>query len=248
MRPLGDLVATVAGVAILVEGVDRRLADLRRGPRARHIPPDGAGGSGDLRRWVAQELVMEAVLVHEARAAGITDIVEPARLSSRDVARLVAHVTGEVTVPESHVRAYHERNADLYERRETRTVRHVIASDKRAPQGHAALLAAVEPIEVRRGELAGPLEDAIFGAELGAVVGPIRTELGWHVARVEAIAPASRTSFAEARAAIEDELLVAARARAFDEWLERRRAALVVVEPEFEHPGHPRHGAPSHRH
>lgn len=240
--------ATVAGHAILAERVDRRLADLRRGPRARHIPPDGAGGSGDLRRWVAQELVMEAVLVHEARTAGIADIADPARLSSRDVARLVAHVTGEVAVPESEVRAYYERNADLYESRETRTVRHVLATDERAARSEAALLAAVEPIEVRRGELAGPLEDAIFGAEIGAVVGPIRTELGWHVARIETITAASRTSFADALATIESELLVAARARAFDEWLERRRADLVVVEPEFEHPGHPRHGAPSHRH
>jgi len=191
---------------------------------------------------------MEAVLVHEARLAGIADIAEPARLSSRDVARLVAHVTGEVAVPESDVRAYYERNADLYARPEARTVRHFVASDERAAQDEAALLAAVEPIEVRRGELAGPLEDAIFGAGIGAVVGPVQTELGWHVARIEEIAPASRTSFVDARATIEAELLVAARARAFDEWLERRRAALVVVEPEFEHPGHPRHGAPSHRH
>lgn len=191
---------------------------------------------------------MEAVLVHEARTAGIADIADPARLSSRDVARLVAHVTGEVAVPESEVRAYYERNADLYESRETRTVRHVLATDERAARSEAALLAAVEPIEVRRGELAGPLEDAIFGAEIGAVVGPIRTELGWHVARIETITAASRTSFADALATIESELLVAARARAFDEWLERRRADLVVVEPEFEHPGHPRHGAPSHRH
>jgi [acyl-carrier-protein] S-malonyltransferase len=244
VRPVpDDLVATVAGQAILADRVDRRLADLRRGPRARHIPPDGAGGSGDLRRWVAQELVMEAVLVHEAHAAGIADI-----------ARLVARVTADVRVPEADVRAYYDRNADLYHHPEARTVLHVVVRDQAVAREAAARLAGAGPAGpaesevVRRGDLAGPLEEAIFGAGIGAVVGPIRTELGWHVARIEAVAAAFLTPFGEARATIEDELLVAARARAFDEWLEGRRAALVVVEPAFEHPGHPSHGLASHRH
>lgn len=179
--PVGDdVVATVAGQAISAEHVDGRLAEMRRGPRARHIPPDGVGGSETVRRWVVQELVTEAVLVHEARAAGIADVAEPGRLSPTGVARLVARVTAEVTVPEADARAYYDRNQDLYQRPE-----------------------------------AGP-----------AFVVP----------------------FADVRAAIEDDLLVAARARVFDEWLERRRQALVVIEPGFEHPGHPVHGVPSHRH
>jgi [acyl-carrier-protein] S-malonyltransferase len=60
--------------------------------------------------------------------------------------------------------------------------------------------------------------------------------------------PAFVVPFDEVRGAIEDDLLVAARARAFDEWLDRRRAALAVIKPGFEHPGHPIHGVPSHRH
>jgi [acyl-carrier-protein] S-malonyltransferase len=176
----GEPVATVDGRPITAADVDLRLAQLRAGPRARHIPPDGAGGSGTVRRWIVQELVTEAVLAHEARAAGIADIAEPGRLSPTDVARLVARVTPEVTVPEADARAYYDRNQDLYQRPE-----------------------------------AGP-----------AFVVP----------------------FADVRAAIEEDLLVAARARVFDEWLERRRQALVVIEPGFEHPGHPVHGVPSHRH
>jgi [acyl-carrier-protein] S-malonyltransferase len=166
-----DLVATVADHVISTEHVDERLADMRRGPRARHIPPDGVGGSETLRRWVVQELVTEAVVAHEARVAGVAD-----------VASLVARVTRDVTIPEGEVRAYYDRNQDLYERSRTRG------------------------------------------------------------------APAFVVPFDEVRGAIEGDLLVAARARAFDEWLERRRAALVVIEPGFEHPGHPIHGVPSHRH
>jgi [acyl-carrier-protein] S-malonyltransferase len=173
-------VATVAGRRISAEHVDGRLADMRRGPRARHIPPDGVGGSETVRRWVAQELVTEAVLAHEARVAGIADVAEPGRLSPIDVASLVVRVTADVRVPEPDAQAYYDRNQDLYER-----------------------------------------------SELGR---------------------ASVVPFGDVRAAIEADLLVAARARVFDEWLERRRRALVVIEPGFEHPGHPVHGVPSHRH
>ncbi len=82
----------------------------------------------------------------------------------------------------------------------------------------------------------------------GVVLGPIRTEHGWHVARVEAVTPASPVPYREARPAIEAELLAAERSRVFGVWLEERRRALVAIEPGFEHPADPVHGYPSHRH
>ena len=233
------VVATVGGEAITVDRLDRRLAEMRRGPRARHMPPDAAlQGSMGLRRWVVQELVTEAVLAHEARAAGIADVTGHTRLATLQIASLVARVTDAVTVDDSEVRSYYERNQDLYQRPERRRVRHFLVADEdaaRALVGHVAAgdddQVVPETRDVRRGELAGPLEEAIFGAVVGAVVGPIQTEQGWHVARVEAVTAAFVVPFAVARRSIEGELLVAARARAFDEWLDRRRAALVVIEP-----------------
>ena len=102
--------------------------------------------------------------------------------------------------------------------------------------------------EVRRGELAGSLEDALFAAEVGAIVGPCETEHGWHVARVEAVIPATTIPYPEVRGAIGSDLLAVARARAFDEWLQERRRALAIIEPDFAHPADPVHGIPSHRH
>jgi hypothetical protein len=54
--------------------------------------------------------------------------------------------------------------------------------------------------------------------------------------------------FDNVRAGIEAELLAVERVQAFERWLETRRAELAVLEPEFEHPGHPVHGATTHRH
>jgi [acyl-carrier-protein] S-malonyltransferase len=158
-------VATVAGVPIPVSVLEERLALLRRGPRSRHIPSPGSPGYTDACRWVVRDLVTEAVLEHEAAARGLTELPQ-----------LVLAVTEAVVVSADEIRAYYDRNPDLYRR-----------------------TAIVIPYE-------------------------------------------------EARASIEQELLLAGRVRAFDRWLEERRQALAVVQPVYAHPADPSHGFPSHRH
>jgi hypothetical protein len=279
MRPPAPVVATVGGRPVSIERLEERVAEVRRGPRGRHLPPGGGSESIGLRRWIVQELVTEDVLVLEARVAGILgpdareghDAPEatPEKLSTAAVAMLVDRVTASITVPEHDVRAYYERNRDRYRRREARRIRHIVLPDEPsasqvirqlAAGGEMSLLAAARSTDagsrtqggqlrdIHRGEYAGPFEDAIFSAEVEAIVGPIQTEHGWHVARVEAVVEESYVPYAEARPAIEAELLTAARVSAFAAWLELRRAELVTIEPQFEHPAHPLHGLPSHRH
>jgi len=245
-------VATVGRRPIPRSRLDRRVAEMRRGPRGRHMPPDDGPGSVAVRAWVVRELVTEEILAQEARAAGIAVEGRTGRPSTAAIARLVDRVAGSVSISDADVRAYYERNADGYARPEARRVVLVTVTGRVGARDAAERVAVGENvgevIELRRGELAGPLEDAIFGAEVGEIVGPMRTEHGWHVAQILEVIPRSVIPLAEARPAIEAELLAAARARAFDEWLERRRQALAVLEPGFEHPGHPVHGIASHRH
>jgi [acyl-carrier-protein] S-malonyltransferase len=239
-------VATVAGEPIPVGRLEDRMAALRRGPRGRHLPPEGGPESLRSRRWVAQELVAEAVIAHEARALGVSS--GPTEPSGPEVQALADHVTQAVAVAEPELRAYYERNADLFRRPEVRRIRHRVAPDASGARQAASRIAAGDQLDLRRGEFVGALEEAVFGAAVGELVGPIRSEHGWHVALVEAIEPEGMLPFSEARAAIEAELLAAARIRAFGEWLEERRQALVVIDPAYEHPAHPVHGLPSHRH
>lgn len=207
-------------------------------------------------RWAVQQLIGEAVLDHEigeATESAGTDRVDAA------IQRLVDRVTEPVRISEQEVRSYYERNLDRYRSPERRRVRYValtnrpdaararrrLSADRTEPSGDADRQGVMD---LQRGDYVGDFEAAVFAARVGDVVGPARTEHGWLVARVEEVMAESTVPFAVAGSAIADELLEVARARAFDEWLESRRHELVRVAPEYEHPGHPVHGQPRHRH
>jgi [acyl-carrier-protein] S-malonyltransferase len=245
------IVASVADTRITTADLEDRLAVLRSSRVAARLPSEGSPDGLRLRRWLVQDLVDEAVIAHEAQRLGIRLDGEVALDAVR------ARVTAGVAVPETAVRDYYERNADLYRRPEVRHVRHLLSAEH--DMANAALRLATdagafeaigpwEALALRRGELSGPLEDAIFAAAPGAAIGPLRTELGWHVAILDAVDPAAAIPYREVRDAIREELLAEARRRAFREWLDARRRALAVIEPFFEHPAHPAHADRRHRH
>ena len=250
------------------------MTALRAGPLARHLPPSDPGASGKFDRLVARQLITEEILAIEAEAAGIdspsvADATGRPEALSRVVASLVERVTASVTVPEWHIRAYYERNRDRYRIPEARRVRHVLLADAETARwvvdrirsgSRFGTLARRYTIDngsrdsagdlgmVRRGVLPRALEEAVFSAPVGAVIGPIETEHGWHVARVESVTPSGDCRYEDVRGSIESELLASERERVFGEWLEGRRAALAVIATEFAHPGDPINGIPSHRH
>jgi hypothetical protein len=208
------------------------------------------------------------VLLHEAEEAGLWSGPDDSQdadlhdavpeLPDDVVSQLFDRVTAQVKVPRAHVDAYLARDPDRGRQPEARRIRYAIAGSEL--QAHAWIGAlrsgsTIDDEEARhgemwlhRGELIGTLEDAAFGADPGDIVGPLELELGWAVALLVAVRPASRRPEAELRAMVEQELLRDARARAFDAWIDARRTALTRIEDEFQHPGHPVHGLPQHRH
>jgi peptidyl-prolyl cis-trans isomerase D len=56
------------------------------------------------------------------------------------------------------------------------------------------------------GEMVKPFEDAAFAAKPGELTGPVRSEFGWHVIRVDKKTEAKPAVFAEQRAKLEEEL------------------------------------------
>ncbi len=263
-----ETLATVGALEITGADVARRVQRIRAEAGPESLPAAGSPAERRLRRWVLHALVNEAVVAAEAASRALVDdaAAEP---DAGVVAAVFEAVTADVTVADNVVNEYYARNVDRYLRPETRRVRHLVLADRgsadvvaararsRAPSsqpaavrstGSAGAPAGATVEQVSRGQVCGPLEDALFAAAPGDVVGPLRSELGWHVARVEAVTPAATVPLEAVREAIAADLLAAERGRRFDAWLGQRRAELVTVAAGHEHPGDPRAPDSNHRH
>ncbi|MBV9022886.1 MAG: peptidyl-prolyl cis-trans isomerase [Streptomycetaceae bacterium] len=232
-------VARVGDRVITTDELERRLAEIRRGPYGPRLPEDHTPAGTRLRRWVAQLLASEALVRHEA-----PDDQLPL---DQAVHKLFVQVTADVTVSRSELRRYYAANLDLWTLPERRTLRHAV----RATRAEAAALRTEElgpPETLTRGQLSGPFEEALFSAAPGTRIGPLRTTFGWHVAVLDRVEPAACLPFDEVCAAIHADLLAAARGTAFDDWLAARRDALIHLAPGYEHPGDPSLPDHVHRH
>ena len=73
---------------------------------------------------------------------------------------------------------------------------------------------------VTRAGLEAAVEAAIFGAQPGKVIGPIKTDEGWQLIKLESLHPAT----------LDDTLRETLKSQLFDEWLsERRRKAQISI-------------------
>ena len=258
------MLALVAGEPITIHEVVDRLGAIRRGPLASLLPHSGPEDRRG-RRWVLRLLVTEAIVSHHADfIAGQSSNSEADGLSvngadgvraealANAAKRLFDKVTSGICVSEEDVQGYYARNFDRYHLPERRLIRHQseksLQSARLVAAGLANGEAAGSRFEIRRGEFAGPFEDAVFAARAGEIVGPIESELGWHVAVVEDVFESSYLPYERVRSDIESDLLSVARGRAFDQWLEQQRRALANVLPDWGHPGDPSLPDFSHRH
>ena len=260
----GGHVATVAAQVISAAHVRARVAAIREGAGGARLPAAGTPEARRLERWVAHMLVNEAVVLHEARARGFEpdNVQQAAHL-------LFAAVVVDLDVTEPDLRVYYAANADRYRRPASCRVRHIVVADQQAARdllrriaagADMAVLAAAHSLDAasraRGGDLgtlvsgtfAGAFEYAAFGAAVGRPVGPVRTEFGWHVLRVESRTAAGVRPYEQARSAIAADLLAAARGHAFDRWLQARRAAIASIAPQWLPPGDPRTPDHVHRH
>lgn len=261
------VVAVVAGQSIREAHVSRRVALIRGGAAPDSLPVAGSPEDRRLRRWVVQTMVTELLVEQEARSAGFPGGREPSRpLVAEVVVAVFERVTGHVEVSDAEVARFYAANRGRYVRAESRSVRQVVVREAQAAQRLAARARAegiasavrsvsvpgvdleIEPAVFRRGSVGGALEEHVFAAEIGAVVGPVRSGAGWHVVEVTAASPERVVPLRAVAGGIRADLLAAARGAAFDAWLAAARRRKVRLLPGHEHPGDPAVPDAVHRH
>ncbi|GGO09353.1 hypothetical protein GCM10011574_24720 [Microbispora bryophytorum] len=244
----GAIAAVVGEQVVTVAEVDRRLRLLRGGPLAARLPRPETAEGRNLRRWLVQVMVAEALAGQEAARLGLapehavapgavltlagalrTGGVAAAVLAASPAARAVCRALSAGREPsEDEVRDYYRRNLDRFTTPETRWV---------VPFG-----------PVRRGQIAGSIEDAVFAAREGETVGPVEGPGGPWTLVVERIEAARREPYADVRERLRAELAKENGERAFARWLDARHADSVVLTPGHEHPADPAQPDADHRH
>ncbi|MFG1941827.1 hypothetical protein [Nonomuraea sp. NPDC048826] len=231
------------------ETLDRRIAELREGPLRSALPAPGTAEDRQLARWLTQVILTETLCQDEAARLGL-DPVDDAPLD-----RIAAVELGSVNAAAYHgspwVRAVYRhvtataepppawRHSPVRDERAARhLVRHRLFEDRETAR--RAGPDDLEPLgAVTLESLPAALAEALRARPPGALVGPVRDALGWHVAVAEP-APPDRSAQAS--------LLDAARRLAFARWADEKRAATVRLVPGLEHPGDPRQPDNHHKH
>ena len=150
------------------------------------------------------------------------------------VALKVSDIAHEVAVDDAGLKAYYDTIKERFQESEKRHARHILiqagsdpaAAERKAkdvyaeatrPAADFAALAQKYSQDAgsakQGGDLGsiektffpGALGDAIFSMTAGEIKGPVKTEFGWHVIKVEEIVPGKSKSFDDVKATIEPE-------------------------------------------
>lgn len=162
------------------------------------------------------------------------------------IARIGPDVPG-IATSEQEIAAYYNANLETYGARQTRSLTQAVVPDQAAAAGIAArakggtgLRAAAAPAgasaavssvsDQTRTAFAGAAGEkvaaAVFAAPAGAVVGPIQSDFGWVVVKVDAVKSQGGKSLAQAREEIAGKLLVDKRKVALEELVDRVQNAV----------------------
>jgi peptidyl-prolyl cis-trans isomerase C len=74
-----------------------------------------------------------------------------------------------------------------------------------------------------KGETVPPFEEAAFGAEEGEIVGPVKTEFGYHILEVTDSKPKQTRPLSEVESQIRSQLAAQKQSEAFSKWLDEQK-------------------------
>ena len=136
-----------------------------------------------------------------------------------------AMIAKSATATEAEIATQYKKDAAKYASREKRDLTQIIVQDQKTAQliaqkiaagssmAEAAKAAQADAILLKASEKASFAEqsspsvaDAAFGAAQGRIVGPVKSGLGWHIIRVDAVTQSGGKTLAQARAEIASSL------------------------------------------
>ena len=153
-------------------------------------------------------------------------------------------VKGKEKVSDAQIKAYYEKNKARFSQPERRDLRIVLTKTKAKAQqakrqlaGGAAFKTVAKKfsidqaskgqggvlLAVAKGQQEKALDEAVFAADKGELVGPIKTQFGYYVFKVQKITKASQQSLKESSATIKQLLASQNQQKALDSFVKEFR-------------------------
>lgn len=164
------------------------------------------------------------------------------------VARIGPETVASVVPTDAEIAAYYKANQAQYAGSESRVISQAVVQDKRQAdgiaaraRGGAAFAAAAAPAGLSaedvsvgpqtQAELASLAGDQVAGAAFraakGAIIGPVKSDLGWHVIKIDDVRAASGKSLDQARGEIAELLTTNKRKEALTDLITRIEDAVA---------------------
>src|SRR5215211_6582327 len=163
------------------------------------------------------------------------------------VQKVQERVTGDAAPSDKEIQNYYEKNKEAqFTTPEQRCVRHILfnkdqkekaedVKQKLENGGDFAKLAkeySQDPGSAEnggdlgclgKGETVPEFEQAAFGAKQGEIVGPVKTEFGYHILKVTDVKTEQARSLQEVESQIRSQLATEKQSEAFNKWIEKQK-------------------------
>lgn len=155
-------------------------------------------------------------------------VIDEALLRKRYQEQIAKYSTAEQRSV-SHILVQVAADASEADKKAAEARANKLAAEARAPGADFAALAKANSDDagskekggelglMTKGSLPGPFEDAAFAMQAGEVRGPVKSDFGWHIIKVNEIRAGNQQPFEAVRAQLETELQVSERERAYNE-------------------------------
>ena len=234
-----EVLATVAGREITQEEFDAFLASVPKEQQAYISNPKFR------EHWLDQltSLHMFAQMGEDLNLDETEDFKKAYENAKRDILAQMAmrETLKDVTVTEEELKTFYDQNQQQFKKGETVNAKHILTDSEEKchdileeiVKGEKTFEDAAKEFstcpskerggdlgEFGKGQMVKEFEDAAFSAEIGHVVGPVKTQFGYHLIKVEKKNEASVVSFEQIKENLRTNLLQQKQSTAYNQKVE----------------------------
>lgn len=220
-----EILATVAGETITVEDLNAFIQSM---PKEQQM----YASNPQFREQIVEQLIGARLFAKYAEELKLDETEEFQKILNNARKEILASMAiGEtvkkVTVTEEELKEFYEANKSRFEKGATVSAKHILVKDEAKCQAileeiqagkifeEAAQQYSTCPSgqkggdlgEFGKGQMVKEFEDAAFSAEIGEIVGPIGSQFGYHLIKVESKKEAVAAPFEEVKEQIRRNLL-----------------------------------------